>query len=202
MPDFSIENEFSGIVAGVDEAGRGPLAGPVVASAVIIDREKIPHKLSLELNDSKKLTKKKREKLFQEITNEPSIKYGIGLASVAEIDKINILQAALLAMTRAVENLSLKPDFAIIDGNKAPKLFCPCKTIIGGDAKSISIAAASIVAKVKRDEIMAEIAKEFKEYGFVKHAGYGTKMHIDAITKYGITPHHRKTFAPIKNMFF
>lgn len=202
MPDFSIEETFLGTVAGLDEAGRGPLAGPVAASAVIIDRNKIAPSLAAALNDSKKLTAKKRETLLLELENSEAVTIGFALASVAEIDEINILQASLLAMKRAFENLSIKPDFAIVDGNKPPKLICPVTTVVKGDAKSVSIAAASIVAKVRRDKIMSEIALEYPQYGFEKHAGYGTKSHIDAIVKYGITPHHRKTFAPIKNMVF
>ena len=202
MPDFSIENEFNGIIAGIDEVGRGPLAGSVVASAVIINQNEIPTSLTLELNDSKKLTAKKREYLFQILTNASYIKYGIGSADVLEIDKINILQASLLAMQRAFNNLPIKPDVALIDGNKAPKIDCQTRTVIGGDAKSLSIAAASIIAKVTRDNIMVAIAKEYPHYGFEKNAGYGTKAHIEAINKHGITPYHRKTFAPIKNMVF
>lgn len=202
MPDFKIENQFKGIIAGIDEAGRGPLAGPVAAGAVIIDQQSIPLDLAANLDDSKKLTALKREKLFQQIINEPSIKYAIALASVAEIDDLNILQASLLAMQRAFAQLPLKPDVALIDGNKAPVLDCQTQTVVKGDAKSVSIAAASILAKVYRDHLMSEIAKEFPLYGFEKHAGYGTKKHLEAINRYGITPYHRKTFAPIKYLKF
>ena len=191
MADFSIENNFSGIVAGVDEAGRGPWAGPVVAGAVILDRENCP----LGIDDSKKLSEKKREYIFEQLQGVACV--GVGVVSVEEIDKMNILQAAMLAMKKAVDNLKVKPNVALIDGNKCPELDCESRAIIKGDSKSLSIAAGAIVAKVTRDRMMKEIAQEFPYYGWEKNAGYGTKIHQEALAKYGITAHHRKSFKPI-----
>lgn len=176
-------------VCGVDEAGRGPLAGPVCAAAVILPKGKIIDGV----NDSKKLSEKKREQLFDVITDE-AIAYGTGWASVEEIEKINILNAAMLAMKRAVEELKVKADFAYIDGNKVPDLDIPCAAVVKGDAISMSIAAASILAKVSRDRLMLEYAKQYPEYMFEKHKGYGTKVHNEAILKYGPCPIHRMSF--------
>ena len=177
------------LVCGVDEAGRGPLMGPVFAAAVIL-----PHGLYIEgLNDSKKLSEKKREALFDFITKN-AVAYGIASASVEEIDEINILNAALLAMNRAIEKLSPKADFAIIDGNCSKSISIPCRTLVGGDAKSPSVAAASILAKVSRDRLCYELDKQYPQYGFGKHKGYGTKDHIAALFEYGPCEHHRKTF--------
>lgn len=181
-------------ICGVDEAGRGPLAGPVCAAAVILPKGKIIEGV----NDSKKLTEKKREKLFDVIKKEATA-YSIGWASVEEIEKINILNAAMLAMKRAVEGLEVKADFAYIDGNKTPDLNIPCEAIVKGDANSMSIAAASILAKVSRDRLMIDYAKEYSEYGFEKHKGYGTKAHNEAILQYGVTPIHRMSF--LKKLF-
>ena len=176
-------------ICGVDEAGRGPLAGPVFAAAVIL-----PEDLIIEdVNDSKKLTEKKREKLF-DIIKEKALAYCIASASVEEIEEMNILQADMLAMKRAVDGLAVKADFAMRDGNKAPKLEIPAVPIIKGDAKSESIAAASILAKVSRDRLMLELAKQYPEYGFEKHKGYGTKAHREAILKYGPCEIHRMSF--------
>lgn len=176
-------------VCGVDEAGRGPLAGPVFAAAVIL-----PKDLIIEgVNDSKKLTEKKREELYDIIT-EKALAWCIASASVEEIEKLNILQADMLAMRRAVEGLQLKADFAMIDGNKSPKLDIPSISIVKGDAKSESIAAASILAKVSRDRLMLELADKYPEYGFEKHKGYGTKAHTEAILKYGACEIHRPSF--------
>lgn len=176
-------------VCGIDEAGRGPLAGPVVAAAVIL-----PEGIQLPgVNDSKKLTEKKREVLF-DFVKEHALAYGIGQASEQEIDAINILQATFLAMRRAVEALQIPADFALVDGNRIQGLDIPAETVIGGDGKVLSIAAASILAKVTRDRYMREMAQVYPEYGFEKHKGYGTKAHYAAIEQYGICPLHRKTF--------
>ena len=194
FPDFSFELTAGGIVCGVDEAGRGPWAGCVSASAVILDAKNIPKGL----NDSKKLTHAKRELLYAEIM--ASAKVGVGIATAGEIDQINILEATKLAMQRAVANLGITPDLALIDGNKAPALPCKTQTIIGGDAKSLSIAAASIIAKVTRDRMMCELAVAHPEYGWERNAGYGTKHHQQALAKYGITEHHRRSFKPIRSL--
>lgn len=178
------------VVCGIDEAGRGPLAGPVHAAAVIL-----PIGFEIEgLNDSKKLTEKKREQLF-DIICEKAIDYSIGVATEKEIDEINILNATFLAMHRAVEGLKINPDYALIDGNQYPKIpFVTEETVVKGDAKSMSIAAASILAKVSRDRFMLEKAKEYPEYCFEKHKGYGTKVHYEAIKEFGPSPIHRLTF--------
>ena len=187
--DLSFKNENVKVVCGVDEAGRGPLAGPVVAAACIL-----PDGFQIEgLNDSKKLSEKKRDKLF-DIIIENALDFSIAMASVEEIEEINILNAAMLAMKRAIEGLELKPDLALIDGNTSRGFNLPTKTVVGGDAKSPSIAAASILAKVTRDRMCYEFDKEFPEYGFAKHKGYGTKVHIEAIKTYGVTPIHRPSF--------
>ena len=176
-------------VCGVDEAGRGPLAGPVCAAAVIL-----PSNLQLPgLNDSKKLTDKKRRELFP-IIKEQAIAYGIGLASHEEIDQINILQATYLAMERAISQLEGKADFALIDGNRAKDFGLPVKTVVKGDSLSASIAAASILAKVTRDDIMLEMAGKYPEYAFDVHKGYGTKAHYEALRTHGHSPIHRMTF--------
>lgn len=192
MPDFSIENQVKSkgfkFVCGVDEAGRGPLAGPVCAAAVILNEE-------IEgLNDSKKLSEKKREALFDEI-KEKSVSFSIAFASVEEIEEYNILNATYLAMNRAIEGLDVKADFALIDGNRVPTgITVPCETVVKGDAKSCSVAAASILAKVTRDRLMLEEDKKYPQYNFKKHKGYGTKEHTDAILKYGLSPIHRPSF--------
>lgn len=178
------------IICGIDEAGRGPLAGPVHAAAVVL-----PIGLEIEgLNDSKKLTEKKREQLF-DIICEKAIDYSIGVATEQEIDEINILNATFLAMHRAVEGLKIKPDYALIDGNQYPKIpFVMEETVVKGDAKSMSIAAASILAKVSRDRFMLQKAEEYPQYQFEKHKGYGTKVHYESIKEYGPSPIHRLTF--------
>lgn len=176
-------------VCGVDEAGRGPLAGPVCAAAVIF-----PEGLVIDgIDDSKKLTAKKRDKMFDIIKNE-ALAYSVAWASVQEIEEINILNAAMLAMKRAVEDLSVKADFALIDGNKTPQLDIPSMAIIKGDALSQSIGAASILAKVSRDRLMLEMAEKYPEYGFEKHKGYGTQLHRDMLLKYGPCEIHRMSF--------
>ena len=177
------------VVCGVDEAGRGPLAGPVCAAAVIL-----PDGLVIEgLDDSKKLTEKKRDALYDVICEE-ALAYGIAFASVEEIEELNILQATFLAMKRAVESLNIKPDLALVDGNQKPNLDIQARTLVKGDAKSPSIAAASILAKVTRDRLMTEIAEQYPEYEFPKHKGYGTKLHYEKIMEHGISPVHRRSF--------
>lgn len=194
MPDYSIENyiKLKGYktVAGVDEAGRGPLAGPVCAAAVIL-----PENCEIEgLNDSKKLSEKKREALY-DIIIEKAISYDIQLVDNNVIDEINILQATMLAMTNAVNGLKVKPQFVIIDGNKVPeRLQIPADCVVKGDAKSMSIAAASILAKVTRDRLMLELDKKYPEYDFARHKGYGTKLHQEKLLEYGPCEIHRKTF--------
>ena len=177
------------LICGVDEAGRGPLAGPVCAAAVIL-----PEHLQIPgLNDSKKLTDKKRRELFH-VIQEQAIAYGIGLASEQEIDEINILQATFLAMRRALEQLTVRPEIALIDGNRETDFGLPVKTVVKGDSLSANIAAASVLAKVTRDNIMVELAQQYPEYGFEIHKGYGTKAHYEALRTYGPCPIHRKTF--------
>ena len=193
MPNFDFEerkyNEGYTAVCGCDEAGRGPLCGPVVAAAVIL-----PPGLEIEgLNDSKKLTEKKREKLF-DIIKEKAIAYAIAEASPEEIDEINILNASMLAMRRAVDALSVTADFALIDGNCSRGFNIPTETVVGGDAKSCSIAAASILAKVTRDRGCKELDEKYPMYGIAKHKGYPTKEHMQAVREYGPSPIHRKSF--------
>ena len=176
-------------ICGIDEAGRGPLAGPVCAAAVIL-----PEGLEIPgLNDSKKLTDKKRRELFP-IIEEQALAYGIGWASQEEIDDINILQATFLAMSRAVKQLNIRPDLALVDGNRAPTLDLPVETVVKGDSLSTSIAAASVLAKVSRDDVMLRMAEEYPGYGFEVHKGYGTKAHYEALRTFGPSPIHRRTF--------
>jgi ribonuclease HII len=181
-----------GPIAGVDEAGRGPLAGPVVAAAVVLDPNIIPHGLA----DSKMLDAEARRELHQAIVATSRV--GIGVASVDRIDAENILNASLWAMAQAVAQLPCSPKLVLVDGNKAPVLSQPCRTIVRGDAKCASIAAASIVAKVTRDAMMAELGRTFPGYGFERHKGYGTAEHHAAIERLGITPHHRRSFRPVQ----
>ena len=177
------------IICGVDEAGRGPLAGPVVAAAVIL-----PHHAEIPgLNDSKKLSDKRRRELFP-VIKERAVAYGIGIATHEEIDEINILQATYLAMERALGQLSVKPDLALIDGNRAKDFGLPVRTVVKGDSLSASIAAASVLAKVTRDDMMLELAETYPGYGFEIHKGYGTKAHYAALTELGACPIHRMTF--------
>lgn len=180
-------------ICGVDEAGRGPLAGPVCAAAVIL-----PKGLIIDgVNDSKKLSEKKREALF-DVVKKSSVAYSIAFATVEEIEEYNILNATMLAMKRAVEGLEVPADFAYIDGNRTPQLDIPCEYLIKGDAKSMTVAAASILAKVARDRLMLDYANEYPCYKFEKHKGYGTKVHMDAIREYGPSPIHRPSF--LKNI--
>lgn len=193
MPDYeyearAAENGYTAVCC-VDEAGRGPLAGPVCAAAVIL-----PQGLVIEgLNDSKKLSEKKREMLYDKVT-ENALAWSVAFASEAEIDEINILQATFLAMKRAVEGLCIKADYALIDGNRMPPLGIDGETVIKGDSLSMSIAAASIIAKVTRDRLMLEIDKEYPQYLFSQHKGYGTALHYEMLEKHGISPVHRRSF--------
>ncbi|MBS0286337.1 MAG: ribonuclease HII [Proteobacteria bacterium] len=180
------------MIAGVDEVGRGPLAGPVLAVAVILPKQSIAG-----LDDSKKLSEKKRNELNQKI-REKAIAWAYGVASVKEIDKINILNASLLAMKRAIIHLPLKPNEVLVDGNKTPQIDLPVKAIVGGDSVIPAISAASIVAKVMRDYLMNCFDKHYPQYGFASHKGYGTRAHLDALMKYGVSPIHRQSYAPVK----
>ena len=189
LPLFPIEDYASEIIAGIDEAGRGPLCGNVVAAAVILD----PARPIEGLRDSKKLSEARREELAP-VIRERALAWGVGEATPEEIDRLNILQATFLAMRRAVEALDVPADFALVDGNRIQGLDIPAETVIGGDGKVLSIAAASILAKVTRDRYMREMAQTYPEYGFEKHKGYGTKAHYAAIEQYGICPLHRRTF--------
>ena len=191
-----LHDEGFSFVAGVDEAGRGPLAGPVVAAAVIFtDISRVP-----QVFDSKQLTEKAREELFEMLTQSDKVIYAFEEVDNEEIDRINILQATHLAMRTAVDKLLQKPDFVLIDGNPVKSMPYPNLNVVKGDAKCAAISAASIIAKVHRDRLMCEYAKEYPEYGFELHKGYGTAMHIEAIRKFGVTPIHRKTFSPIREM--
>ena len=184
-----------GLICGVDEAGRGPLAGPVVAAAVILD----PRQPIDGLNDSKKLTAARREMLAVEI-REKALAWAVAEASVQEIDRINILQASLLAMQRAVSGLSLMPEKALVDGNKCPVLACPVEAIVGGDGKLAAIAAASILAKTVRDVLMQELHACYPQYGFDRHKGYPTALHLAALREHGISPVHRRSYGPVAQL--
>jgi len=200
MPDLILEQEQIKAghqrVAGIDEAGRGPLAGPVSAAAVILP-ENFSHDL---LDDSKKLTEKRRETLYEELMGRDDILWMHSYAEVEEIEEINILKATHAAMGRAAMALSPRPDFCLIDGLAVPEFPIASDGVVKGDSKSLSIAAASIIAKVKRDHLMIELAEIYPEYGFEKHKGYGTKQHMEALHKYGPCPIHRRTFAPIAQL--
>ena len=198
MPDYEFEkaavNSGFSCICGADEAGRGPLAGPVCAAAVIL-----PAGVVIEgLDDSKKLTEKKRERLY-DIIKETAVAYSVAYGTLEEIETVNILEATYLAMNRAIEGLSVKPDFALIDGNRVPRgIKIPCETIVKGDSKSMSVAAASVLAKVTRDRLMLEYDKKYPEYNFKKHKGYGTKEHTELIKQYGPCEIHRLSF--LKNI--
>lgn len=189
----AIELELhGGPIAGVDEAGRGPLAGPVVAAAVVLDPKRIPDGIA----DSKALDAETRRSVYLAIVD--SARVGIGVAGVDRIDSDNILNASLWAMAQAVARLDCLPKLVLIDGNKAPRLSAPTRTIVQGDARCLSIAAASIVAKVTRDAMMAELARTYPDHGFDRHKGYGTREHMAAIERHGVTPHHRRSFRPVQ----
>ncbi len=198
MPDYEYENAAKSkgfkLVCGVDEAGRGPLAGPVCAAAVILPEDAVIEGL----NDSKKLSEKKREALYDVIKGK-AIAFCVAYGTLEEIETLNILQATFLAMNRAIDGLAAKPDFALIDGNRVPKdIKIPCETVVKGDGKSMSVAAASVLAKVTRDRLMLEYDKKYPEYDFKKHKGYGTKEHTELIKKYGPCEIHRMSF--LKNI--
>lgn len=202
MPDFEWEDKFNAVTAGVDEAGRGPWAGPVAAGAVVILDRNLDEFLLQGLNDSKKLSAWKREQLYEHLfaaEAKGQVAIGIGLASAQEIDETNILQATFAAMRRAVAQLKVQPQYALIDGNQNPRDF-PCRscTVVKGDAKSYSIAAASIVAKVYRDRLMCELARKYPHYAFEKNAGYGTSAHVAGLKTHGVTPEHRRSYKPIQ----
>lgn len=185
----------TGLIAGVDEAGRGPLAGPVIAAAVILDSARPIEGLA----DSKRLGERQRERLFDEIRGK-ALACSIGRAEVDEIERINILQASLLAMGRAVAGLAIRPALARIDGNRCPHLSCPAEAVIGGDRTVAQISAASILAKVARDREMRELDRRFPGYGFARHKGYPTKAHIRALAELGVSPVHRRTFGPVRRL--
>jgi ribonuclease HII len=199
MPHYIYESRLlktlTGPICGVDEAGRGPLAGPVVAAAVILDRKRVPKGL----NDSKQLDEETREELFPQIM-DMAVAVGVGEASVGEIDLVNIRQATHLAMARAVRALTVPAAFALVDGNDAPALPCRCDTLVGGDGRSISIAAASIIAKVTRDRLMIRLHDEHPGYNWCSNKGYGTPEHYSGLKLHGVTIHHRRSFAPIRDI--
>lgn len=194
-PDFSFEDKAGVPCCGIDEVGRGPLAGPVVAAAVVLDRASLPQSIYQNINDSKKLTIKRRGELAAALADYADI--GIGICSVEEIDALNILRATLEAMRRAHALLTTPPQMALVDGNQKPPLTCAVQTIIKGDARCMSIAAASIVAKHHRDQMMRELAETYPHYGWCSNAGYGTARHLQALEVHGVTIHHRRSFAPV-----
>lgn len=201
MPSFRFELRCEGRVAGIDEAGRGPLAGPVYAAAAVIDRTRAARKLLRMIDDSKKLTLEQREEAYEAMIASGVVQFAVAEASVEEIDRVNILQATYLAMRRAVQALVEQPEVVLVDGNRAPpQLGCRAETIVGGDAHSYSIAAASIFAKVTRDRHMTALAAMFPGYGWETNRGYGSAQHLQALELLGPTPHHRKSFAPVSRL--
>jgi ribonuclease HII len=198
-PDYQLERAAGGRVAGVDEVGRGPLCGPVVAAAVVFPNG-VPAALTGLLNDSKKLSEAQREKAFAALRASPDVEIAVAAASVREIGRLNILHASLLAMRRAVLRLPARPDLALVDGNKKPDLPCAVQCVIGGDGKSLSIAAASIIAKVVRDRAMVRLASRYPGYGWERNAGYPTAAHLAALERLGVTPHHRAGFGPVARL--
>lgn len=207
-PDFHIEEQYDGIVAGFDEVGCGPWAGPVVAGGVVLIREKIPHELASQIQDSKKLTPLKRLKVFQALKalEGTAVFWAVGLCSVREIEALNIRQAALKAMERAEEALvsllpsHLSPVVGLVDGRAVPRLSCPVHPVVKGDQLSLTVAAASVFAKITRDQMMKNLSTAYPHYGWDRNAGYGTKAHRHALETYGPTVHHRRTFAPIRTL--
>ena len=197
MPHWKLERSIEGIVVGVDEAGCAPLAGPVVAAAVLLDR-KLPRTLARSIDDSKKLSAQTRESIFAALPGHAQI--GVGEASVEEIEQINILRAAHLAMRRAVERLAVLPALILVDGNRLPGFAFPTQCVVGGDGISLSIAAASIIAKVTRDRAMAALAERFPGYGWERNAGYPTPEHLAALRQLGVTAMHRRTFRPVSEV--
>jgi ribonuclease HII len=200
MPDFSFERKAGAgqgrIVVGIDEAGRGPLAGPVVAAAVQLEAKRLPRSLRVRIDDSKKLAPELRENIYERL--QAYAKIGVGMASCIEIDRINILRASLLAMRRALDALGLPPDHALIDGNVCPDLPCPATMIVEGDGKCLSIAAASIIAKVVRDRVMCAMAVHHPNYGWEHNAGYSTPEHIGALARFGPCLQHRRSFYSVR----
>jgi ribonuclease HII len=199
MPDFSLELDTGGRVCGIDEVGRGPWAGPVMAAAVVLDPARTPDALCAAIDDSKKLSAKRREGLFDQIL-DCAAAIGVGRAEVEEIDRLNILCATHLAMARAFAALDPPPASALVDGNQPPPLDCPVRCVVRGDALSLSIAAASIIAKVSRDRVMAALAAIYPGYGWERNAGYGTAEHRAGLVQHGVTTHHRTSFSPIQDM--
>jgi ribonuclease HII len=200
MPDFQLESNLTGRIAGVDEAGLGPWAGPVSAAAVVLDQANLPDALRDGLDDSKKLSPRTRDALFDALHEQArlgNVDIGVGLSSVAEIERDNILAATMTAMARALADLDRPVDIALVDGNRVPNLTCTVQTVVKGDQRSLSIAAASIIAKVTRDWIMAELDAQHPGYGWAHNAGYGTAEHRAALLQLGVTPHHRRSFKPI-----
>lgn len=201
MPSFRFELRCEGRVAGIDEAGRGPLAGPVYAAAAVIDRTRVARKLLRMIDDSKKLTLEQREEAYEAMIASGVVQFAVGEASVEEIDRVNILQATYLAMRRAVQALAEQPEVVLVDGNRVPpQLGCRAETIVGGDAHSYSIAAASIFAKVTRDRYMHALALTYPGYGWETNRGYGSQQHLEALSLLGPTPHHRRSFAPVTRL--
>ena len=198
MPDLSLERAAGGLVAGVDEAGRGPWAGPVVAAAAVVDPAALPPEIAIRIDDSKVLSRAQRTALFPALARHCRI--GLGAASVREIDRLNVLEATMLAMARAVARLDCRPDIALVDGNRAPRLDCRVETVIKGDQRSLSIAAASIAAKVMRDHLMERLGRRYPAFGWERNAGYGTAEHRAALLRQGVTRHHRRSFSPIVNV--
>jgi ribonuclease HII len=199
MPDFSFEAAAGcDLVCGIDEVGRGPWAGPVVAAAAILDRSSLPASLAAAIDDSKVLSRAQREAIFAELPGYARV--AVGSADVQEIERLNIYRATMLAMQRAVAALGASPELALVDGRGAPALPCPVRCIVGGDALSLSIAAASIVAKVTRDRLMCALAPDFPDYGFERHVGYGTREHRAALVRLGPTPHHRMGFPSVREI--
>jgi ribonuclease HII len=201
MPSFRFELRCEGRVAGIDEAGRGPLAGPVYAAAAVIDRTRVARKLLRMIDDSKKLTLEQREEAYEAMIESGVVQFAVGEASVEEIDRVNILQATYLAMRRAVQALAEQPEVVLVDGNRVPpQLGCRAETIVGGDAHSYSIAAASIFAKVTRDRYMHALALTYPGYGWETNRGYGSQQHLEALSLLGPTRHHRRSFAPVTRL--
>lgn len=199
MPDLSFERAARcELVCGIDEVGRGPWAGPVMAAAVIFDRRRLSAPLSAAIDDSKVLSRAQREAVFSELP--ACARIGVGSADVEEIERLNVYWATMLAMQRAVRALGVLPQLALVDGKGAPALPCPVRCIVGGDALCLSIAAASIVAKVTRDRIMINLAADFPDYGFERHVGYGTREHRQALVRFGPTPHHRRSFPSVRDI--
>ena len=196
MPSFDLERGQDGPVVGIDEAGRGPLAGPVIAAAVILDRDKVPRRLLRMIDDSKVLTAEQRERAEAGLRRCAGVTWAVAGASVEEIDTRNILQATFVAMRRALARLPCRPMQALVDGNADPRLGMPVRLVIGGDGSSYSIAAASIIAKVTRDRLMCALALRYPGYSWESNKGYGSLYHMEAIERLGLTPHHRKSFAP------